>query len=277
MGVDEDTLGTSFRQIDSSRHAAPLLDYLDGYASMPEVREAKRESLELLAVGPGSNVLDVGCGTGDDVLALAALVGPTGSAVGVDSSAAAVAEAKRRAAGVPQASFQQADAERLPYPDARFHGCRCDRTLQHVPDAEAALLELVRVAKPRGRVVVTEVLNMLLVDGEPDQTAAGRTVRAELWPERESSRWIGYMLPLLFARAGLVDCEAVPRERSVRTLELLELMFPVRSLTASAVDAGRLEPGEGERWLAGLEAAAARGGLELRMTFLHAHGQKPGA
>ena len=47
---------------------------------------------ELMQVRPGDRVLDVGCGLGDDVRALAALVGPSGRAVGIDASEATIAK-----------------------------------------------------------------------------------------------------------------------------------------------------------------------------------------
>jgi len=45
-----------------------------------------------MQVRPGDRVLDVGCGLGDDVRALAALVGPSGRAVGIDASEATIAK-----------------------------------------------------------------------------------------------------------------------------------------------------------------------------------------
>lgn len=40
--------------------------------------------VELAAVGPGSSVLDVGCGTGSSLFPAAERVGPGGRAVGID-------------------------------------------------------------------------------------------------------------------------------------------------------------------------------------------------
>ena len=54
--------------------------------------------LALAAPKPGERVLDIGCGSGTTTLKLAALVAPTGEAIGVDISAPMLAVARRRAA-----------------------------------------------------------------------------------------------------------------------------------------------------------------------------------
>ncbi len=50
--------------------------------------------LELLALQPGEKVLDIGCGTGDDIRDLAQLVGSSGWCVGVDQNGAMIEEAR---------------------------------------------------------------------------------------------------------------------------------------------------------------------------------------
>jgi ubiquinone/menaquinone biosynthesis C-methylase UbiE len=66
---------------------------------------------------------------------------------------------------------RQGDAQRLPYPDARFDAAYLISVLGEVPDAPAALRELRRVLKPDGRLCVAEVV----VD--PDFISLPRLVR----------------------------------------------------------------------------------------------------
>ncbi len=57
---------------------------------------SKQRTFELLEIKKGYRLLDVGCGTGEDVRAMASLVGRTGSVIGIDRSEAMVAEAQKQ-------------------------------------------------------------------------------------------------------------------------------------------------------------------------------------
>ena len=107
---------TAFDRVDGTTDPADFVRYLDTTRATEYFQEIKRQSLTLLDVREGERAVDVGCGTGDEVLALARLVGPRGQAVGVDASATMLTEARRRAAGAGlRAAFVQADAQRLAF------------------------------------------------------------------------------------------------------------------------------------------------------------------
>ncbi len=85
-GVDKDPGGT--------------VDYLDTVTSTNEAQAYKRQVLSFLALQDGDHVLDVGCGTGDDVRVMASLVGGKGRVVDVDNSAVMIAESRKRTEGL---------------------------------------------------------------------------------------------------------------------------------------------------------------------------------
>lgn len=74
---------------------------------------AAYNDLLLAALGPigGLRVLDVGCGCGATVLALADAVGPTGEVVGIDLSEPMLSRARARTVGIPHIRLLQADAQ----------------------------------------------------------------------------------------------------------------------------------------------------------------------
>lgn len=69
-------------------------------------------SLDAAAPKPGEHVIDVGCGTGDTMLAFGKIVGPSGAVLGVDVSAPMLGYARDRSAdaGLGNVSFALADA-----------------------------------------------------------------------------------------------------------------------------------------------------------------------
>jgi len=71
------------------------------------VRPFGRAALEQLAPRAGEHVLDIGCGCGDTLIALAEAVGPRGSVTGIDLSEPMLARARER---VPAATLVAGDA-----------------------------------------------------------------------------------------------------------------------------------------------------------------------
>src|SRR3954451_1956928 len=69
-------------------------------------------SLDAAAAKPGEHVIDIGCGTGDTLLAFAKIIGPSGSVLGVDVSVPMLGFAEHRAAeaGLGNVTCALADA-----------------------------------------------------------------------------------------------------------------------------------------------------------------------
>jgi len=101
--------------------------------------------LEATEVRDGLRVLDVATGPG---YAAAAAAGRGADVVGLDFSAAMVAEARRQH---PTIDFREGDAEELPFPDNSFNAVVMNFGLLHLARPERAVREAHRVLRRRGR------------------------------------------------------------------------------------------------------------------------------
>jgi SAM-dependent methyltransferase len=98
----------------------------------------------------GEAILDVGCGTGSMIAALAQR-GDHAAIVGIDVSEPYVAFARARNAD-PRIKFEIADASSLPFPSGRFDRAVSQLVLQFLPDPTPAVSEMRRVVRPGGTV-----------------------------------------------------------------------------------------------------------------------------
>jgi SAM-dependent methyltransferase len=115
------------------------------------------------SVGPlldGDRVVDVGCGGGIDSFIAAAMVGESGSVVGVDMTPSMLAKARASAAaaGMTNVDFRAGFGQSLPVEDGWAEAMISNGVLNLMPDKDAALCDMARVLKPGGRLQVGDVL-----------------------------------------------------------------------------------------------------------------------
>ena len=110
-------------------------------------------------LAPGERVLDLGSGAGTDSLVAAQMVGAEGHVIGVDMTPEMVAKARTAAAelGAANVEFLEAEAERLPFPDATFDVVISNGVIDLIPDKDAVFAELHRVLRPGGRIQIADV------------------------------------------------------------------------------------------------------------------------
>jgi len=123
------------------------------FGKIAEVIEGSGTDLiERLNLKAGETILDVACGTGNTAVPAA----KKGAKVtGIDLAPNLVEQARARAAaeGV-DATFEEGDAEALPYPDNSFDTVITMFGAMFAPRPEIVAAELVRVCKPGGRIVM---------------------------------------------------------------------------------------------------------------------------
>jgi len=117
------------------------------YALEPHIRE-----MASFTDAAGKRVLEIGCGLGTDGAQFAKA---GADYVGMDLSEASVNLAKEnlRLRNLP-ACWLVSDAESLPFADDTFDLVYSNGVLHHTPDLPAAVAEIHRILRPRGRAIV---------------------------------------------------------------------------------------------------------------------------
>jgi ubiquinone/menaquinone biosynthesis C-methylase UbiE len=152
----------------------PLYDKIG--ATYDATRRAEPEILDVLAglldLQQGSDVLDIGCGTGNYTTAL----GERGyRMLGLDRSGLMLRTARAKATVLPLVG---ADAANLPFPNRTFDGAICTLAIHHFDDLEASFAEAARVLD-RGRLVILTAL-----------------------PEQIKRYWLSAYFPMMMARSA---------------------------------------------------------------------------
>jgi arsenite methyltransferase len=112
------------------------------------------------AIREADVVLDIGSGSGTDLLLSALLTGPAGQAIGLDMTAAMrrKAQANARTAGLHNVELLDGNAEQIPLPDESVDVVTSNGVINLVPDKAAAVAEIYRVLRPAGRVQIADIV-----------------------------------------------------------------------------------------------------------------------
>jgi len=232
--------------------ASPVA-YLDMVLAEDTAQAYKRVMLELLQPRAGDCVLDIGCGTGDDARAVARLVAPGGRVIGLDTDVRMLAEAWRRSAPLRlPLEFRVGRAERLEFEDGTFSACRSDRVWQHVPNPDRALAEVVRVSRPRARIVIADVdWDLLAINIEP--RGVTRRIVAHLCDTRAAQGWMGRQLHGRFRQAGLTDVAVWPSTFATSDRVTADRLWKLRSAAEAAHAAAVIDDHELAAWTDALD------------------------
>jgi ubiquinone/menaquinone biosynthesis C-methylase UbiE len=139
----------------------------------------------------GMRVADLGCGIGMVTALLAELVGPEGEVVGIDTSAAQLAQAREHMPpGSKNIRFVEASATDTGLPRESFDLVYCRFTLIHLTEPEKALREMRALLKPNG-ILVCEEVDVTMAGSEPPSAL---NAFANLWGRLGPARGVDYTL-----------------------------------------------------------------------------------
>jgi SAM-dependent methyltransferase len=239
---------------------------------------AEHEAAEwtLAGIRPGARVADVGCGPGAVLRVVATLVGPAGSAVGVDSDESAVTTARREVVGLPHAVARMGSADATGLEQGTFDVVVCRHVLAHNGGHEPEIVRhLASLCRPGGAVLLTDVDYRALrfLSTEPDLEDLFDRYHA-FQSARGNDLSVGIRLGELLEAAGLVLERHVCRSAVLRLAP--GMRPPVFAAFDAMLDSGEISEDDVSRWSAAFARldSAPRRPLLFPATFL-AVGRRP--
>lgn len=156
------------------------------------------------AIATGDVVLDVGSGSGTDVLIASRLVGPEGRVYALDMTTAMQDKlraniARARAGNV---AILPGNAEEIPLPNESVSAITSNGVINLIPDKPKAIAELYRVLRPGGRVQIADIVLL----EEPSESCRSKP---ELWAECVVGATTERQYLEMFEAAGFANVEAL--------------------------------------------------------------------
>lgn len=264
---------TDWCHIDQTENPAYYVEFIDRVRQPDDAPQQYQVVFSALDAQPGDHVLDVGCGTGGAMRALARQVEGIGRVVGIDNSTVMLDEAEKRAAGLDlPLAFRLGDGRRLPFADDSFDRCYSVGVFEIIEQPQTVLAEMVRVLRPGGRLVIGAGDTDASMIDATDVALTRKIIHYAC--DYEGNGLIGRRLPGYCHDLGLVDIEIAVRAAAITRYEMwAELWW--RRWAAGAQAAGVITAVELTSWLEDLQARDRAGKFFASMAGVVTSANKP--
>jgi arsenite methyltransferase len=221
----------------------------------PKVLARRQKAHQMLGLGLGESVLDIGFGPGFYAAEMADAVGSSGHIDGIDTSESMLALAKARCARLPWVTLRLGDAVQLPYPDSTFTAALGSAVYSYVADLRKALAELSRVLRPGGRALIIDLDWDTLVWHSTDPVRMKRIT--SVWQAEYANPRLPRTLAPHLRQAGL-QVEQLEANVMLST-EIDPYGEGVTNLMSAAAGQQGITPEEVAAWEADLQQLASSG------------------
>ena len=239
-----------------------------------DITGRRRVSFDILDPRPGEKLLDIGCGNGLLTAELARAVGLAGQVTGVDPSKDMRGPAIERCQEYEWVRIANGDAETLPVGDESIDKAVSIQVFEYLNDIPAALVEVYRVLKPGGRLVIADMHfdTLIWFSENPDRM---EKMKAS-WNEHCVETGLPEVLHSLMQRAGftietirpVVFCDHVLKSDGIAIMML-------RLMERYAIQKGHLPEDDVRAWRAEQEKLAQEGRFFFSFNHYVVSARKP--
>ena len=227
-------------------------------AETSDLHRRRLAMLEALCVQPGESVLEVGCGGGALLPALAASVGASGHVIGIDISPDQIEAANEACAPFKFARAEVQDVNDLPYDDGSFDAIAAIQVIEYLDEPRTALAGLRRVCSNKGRIAIlaTNWDTMFWHCDAPELTALIQSA----WREHAPFPNLPSELRSMFSNVGFRIAQQTPVTIINNAYHEDAFAYWIaRLIVAYVTGQGLVSQHDGEQWLAQLQSAQDKG------------------
>lgn len=158
------------------------------------------------SINAGDTILDVGSGSGTDILVAALKTGVQGAVIGLDMTDAMLEKARANVAksNLRNVKLVKGDATKIPMDDKSVDVVTSNGVLNLVPDKQKALAEIFRVMKSGGRLQLADIVTKTNV-----QAVCG--IVPQLWADCIGGAAVENEYLEMIRKAGFVDVKVIDR------------------------------------------------------------------
>jgi ubiquinone/menaquinone biosynthesis C-methylase UbiE len=262
-----------FTNIDNMNDPAITFSVTDYIRLQKGVIDLKTQALTIFSPKSDSRILDVGCGTGEDVRQLSHAVGDQGYVIGVDKSEVMIAEAIKRSKDYNNIKFQTADIEHLDFNNETFDGCWCERVLQHLDDPRRAISEMTRILKHGSKLVILDTDWETFVIDAPNRSIT--RVILNLFCDDLRNGWIGRQLSRICKEASMTDITPFASVVDGNDYRLLFSGLGLGEITKRAVEQSLITQESLDKWMNDIKEADIKGQFFYSVTMFGVCATKP--
>ena len=198
------------------------------------------EQFKIMSINPSMRILDAGCGSGDITNLFASMVHPT-PVVGLDINPSFIEKARINAEiqGIENVRFDVGNIDEMPYSDGEFDLTYCRLVLMHVKDPLKSVLEMKRVTRKGGLVVVDDTDDGPMIIYPPAPKTMDFLDKLAFSAKRAGrNRHMGRELYWIFKQAGLesIDVHPIPMRTRVNPYSMDQMGSIIRGLIESVKD-----------------------------------------
>jgi len=230
---------------------------VEEFNASPGATRRRATILEALDLKSGQRVLDVGSGPGNQALDIASAVGSGGHVDGVDVAESAVAIARQRCSDLSNVAFHLGEASKLPFDNETFDVAMSSQVFEYLDDIPSALVELHRVLKPGGSVLIhdTDWGAVLWHSTDPDRMA--RVMKT--WDSHLADPHLPRSLRKKLADAGFCNAHAEPIVQIELNYDPSSVSGILMQFIAGYVVSQGMPQSEADAWAADLVALGSGG------------------